>query len=545
MIYLKSLIKRTTDNPEIIKYIRNIESDKEGLDYLISKGFNFKDIITQMEEFFGFKYINLNEYKITEDVLNSFDDKSLKNHNVIPFQKDTKNKLYYFAINDITNTKIRNKIEIICKDIGYQAVFNFAFEYEIVNKYKEIELGKISEKNLEVTETFNAQAFVEDTINKAIEEKASDIHIENLEEGLQLRYRIDGILTGKKVFPFDKNIISNIIVVIKNMSGLDISEKRRAQDGRIDAYEYKNQLYDLRVSTVNTVLGEKITMRLFNKNSKVLTFKELGLSHEDIEKIKRMLKHKNGIVYLAGATGSGKTTTLYTMIDYLNSDEVNIYTIENPVEKTIKNINQIQINELAGINYVNTLKALLRQDPDIIVVGEIRDSEEADITLRVSLTGHLVMTTIHANTALDSISRLLDMDIDPYVMGTSSLGFMSQRLVRTLCPYCKRKVKKLPPNEKTWLDIKVKENNMKDVDINSFYEPVGCIHCNNGYKGRIAVAEIVEVSDKMKKLISQKAGITEIKKEAILSGYKSLTQRGIEKVVEGKTSLEEIMKQTI
>ena len=162
MIYLKSLIKRTTDNPEIIKYIRNIESDKEGLDYLISKGFNFKDIITQMEEFFGFKYINLNEYKITEDVLNSFDDKSLKNHNVIPFQKDTKNKLYYFAINDITNTKIRNKIEIICKDIGYQAVFNFAFEYEIVNKYKEIELGKISEKNLEVTETFNAQAFVED-----------------------------------------------------------------------------------------------------------------------------------------------------------------------------------------------------------------------------------------------------------------------------------------------------------------------------------------------------------------------------------------------
>ena len=304
MIYLKSLIKRTTDNPEIIKYIRDIESDKEGLDYLISKGFNFKDIITQMEEFFGFKYINLNEYKITEDVLNSFDDKSLKNHNVIPFQKDTKNKLYYFAINDITNTKIRNKIEIICKDIGYQAVFNFAFEYEIVNKYKEIELGKISEKNLEVTETFNAQAFVEDTINKAIEEKASDIHIENLEEGIQLRYRIDGILTGKKVFPFDKNIISNIIVVIKNMSGLDISEKRRAQDGRIDAYEYKNQLYDLRVSTVNTVLGEKITMRLFNKNSKVLTFKELGLSHEDIEKIKRMLKHKNGIVYLAGATGS-------------------------------------------------------------------------------------------------------------------------------------------------------------------------------------------------------------------------------------------------
>ena len=460
--------------------------------------------------------------------------------------------LNYQAIDDVRISTGMDVVPVMASERELESAIQQYTALQVDSKMEKL-LGELNQYNygavvetespeMELADDAPVIRMVNSLLKQAVQGGASDIHIEPLEQDVRVRFRIDGELW--EVLSLPTKSFPATVSRIKIMANLDISEKRVPQDGRtrliIDGREI-----DFRISTLPSIHGEKIVLRILDRANAIMSLEKLGFSPTNEQRIKSLIRRPHGMVIVTGPTGSGKTTTLYTMIDYLNSDEVNIYTIENPVEKTIKNINQIQINELAGINYVNTLKALLRQDPDIIVVGEIRDSEEADITLRVSLTGHLVMTTIHANTALDSISRLLDMDIDPYVMGTSSLGFMSQRLVRTLCPYCKRKVKKLPPNEKTWLDIKVKENNMKDVDINSFYEPVGCIHCNNGYKGRIAVAEIVEVSDKMKKLISQKAGITEIKKEAILSGYKSLTQRGIEKVVEGKTSLEEIMKQTI
>lgn len=540
MIFLKQLARKITTNDKIIKNIESLKSDKEILEYLKSNNIFLKDFKNIFEKHYGITHINLNDYKIDDSLIDLFDSKKMANDLVLPYKEDKENKIYYFAMNNVFNNKLKNNLKNSCKQIGYNAEFDFLFEYEIREFYekyeKEKQIKNVSEKE------FNAEDILNSLINNAIDLNASDIHIEQLEHQLQTRYRIDGILTNKKIFDYTKGEISNIIGRIKVLSGMDIAEKRKAQDGRLDNFKYKNSdeiLYDIRVSSVNTINGEKLVLRLFDKTNKIKNFKELGFSDLDIEKTKRILKNPNGIIYLAGATGSGKTTTLYTMLEYLNSDEINIYTIEDPIEKTIIGINQIQIDVLGGITYPSTLRALLRQDPNIIVVGEIRDVETADLSMRASLTGHLVLTTIHANNAIDSISRLYDMGAEPYLLSASSLAFMSQRLVRVLCPYCKKRANKLDDYEMDWIKKTNKNAEIKEMNI---YRADGCNKCTNGYKGRRALVEIIEVTDKIRNLISNKASYEDIYNMATKEGFNTLAYQGLSLVSKGITSINEIIK---
>lgn len=544
MLYLKPLVRRTTQDEEIISKIERSSSDKESMGYLLSKGYERDKIMEQMEKHYGFKYEDITKVPFRVDRLREFDIKQIKKLRILPYKLDEINNIYHIATNDIMDQKHKADVQSYFKAKGYRVTFIFSFDFELEEMLEKLEamIVEVTVKN--DAEEFDAQDWVEKVIIQGIEKKASDIHIESLEYGVQVRFRVDGLLVDKKFYNYDKAVSSTIMVRIKIISGMDISDKRRPQDGRLDNFKIGNHLYDLRVSSVNTIFGEKIVMRIFDKSSKTLTFEQLGFSKEDTSKIKSMLQSKNGIIYMAGATGSGKTTSLYTMIDFVNRDDINIYTIEDPVEKSIENVNQIQIDALAGIEYASTLRALLRQDPDVIVVGEIRDVETADLSVRASLTGHLVLSTLHANSAIDSINRLMDMGIEPYLLGASSLGFISQRLVRTLCPHCKRRVTNLTQIENDWLRLQNKENQMDaNLDLSNAYEAVGCNLCSNGYKGRIAIVEIVEVTDIIREMIKSGVSGIEIKKQAEKEGYKPLALNAIKVVEQGLTSVSEIMKQ--
>jgi type II secretory ATPase GspE/PulE/Tfp pilus assembly ATPase PilB-like protein len=298
--------------------------------------------------------------------------------------------------------------------------------------------------------------------------------------------------------------------------------------------------YDLRVSILLTSHGEKAVIRVFNKESRITDFAGLGFSPDDETAIKKMLSSAYGIVYLGGPTGSGKTTTLYAMIEHKNSDKINIYTIEDPVEKTIPGVNQIQVEPKTGVGYPEILRALLRQDPDILVVGEIRDQETADLSVRSSLTGHLVLSTVHANNALDIINRLYNMSVEPYLLSATALGFISQRLVRVLCPRCKQEVKPSPP-EIIWLE---QLSSVYGVDTNkTFYGPMGCPACNNiGYKGRLAVAEVLSVTSREQKECLAARDIISLCDTSLKNGFAPLDLAGFLKASSGSTSVREVMR---
>lgn len=524
------------ENKKDIIKIEALDNDKEILEYLSSLGYSKEQTIEAFEKYYGIFVVDLKQVNINKELIDKFNIDDLKNKKIIPYKLNIDEKLIYFAINDIANKSEMDYFLNLCKGINYKGVFKFAFDYEIEEKIKEIiEENKLKEDR---DEGFNIISWVNNIINKGIKYDASDIHIEKIEVGFQIRYRVDGKLEHKETYSYSDSIISSIYARIKVISDMDTFEKRKPQEGRISKFEYNNRIFDIRVSTVNTIYGEKFVMRLLEKKDNIETFSQLGYNEENEKKIKNILRNKNGIFYVGGATGSGKTTSLYTMINEINKDDINIYTIEYPVEKIINNVNQIQINELAGITYANTLRALLRQDPDVIVVGEINDAETSELSVRASLTGHLVLSTIHANNAIDSISRLIDMGIEPYLIGASSLGYMSQILVRRLCPHCKEKVDKLSHYEEAWLK--------KNIDISlleekNFYKAVGCKHCINGYKGRIAILEILEVDSQIKDMLSKKADLSEIKNYILKNNFKPLVIDGIEKAIKGITTISELM----
>lgn len=539
MIYLKNVVYRITDSKEILESAKLMKTDEEILNFLKEMEFQFDDIVKALEKHYGIKYVNLSSMDIDKNIISKFDLDSLEKQLVFPYKVDEPNKIYYFAINDITNQNLVNRLSESCRLMGYKQSLSFSFEHEILNSYK-----KINAKNaFVIDDSFDVQTWTNNIINEGVRINASDIHIEKLEEFLQVRYRIDGILTNKKVFNFDDATISSICVRIKIISSMDISEKRKSQDGRVDNYMVNGEVFDIRVSSVCTIFGEKFVMRLIPKSAGTRTFEELGFSESNKLAVVRMLKNKNGIIYLAGATGSGKSTTLYTMIEQINSDDINIYTIEDPVEKTVDNVNQIQVNPPAGINYASVLKSLLRQDPDVIVVGEVRDNETASLSVRASLTGHLVLTTVHANNALDSVGRLIDMDIEAYLLSASTVGFLSQRLSRKLCPHCKQKVEHLKSYERAWLNKVCNEYNLPHYDDNNFYKAVGCEHCTGGYKGRVAVVEVLEMSDRLKNSITSEVDLSIIRQQAIEDGFKPLSIDGVEKALSGITTIDELIRQ--
>lgn len=514
------------------------KTEKEALSYIKEKGISKNDVVKRIESYYGLSYVDLMKTEITPDLFSIFDFDSLKEKKIMPFAYDKATNTISFAMAGIDNRQLKESVSALCRQKGFNTRFFFAFAHEIEKKHREIKGSALSVINIDEG---GAREWVDDVLKKGINFAASDIHIEPKEKGLQVRYRVDGVLSLKENYNYSEDFIQSITARAKIISGMNIAERRRPQDGRIDNYEHNGRKYDFRVSTVSTINGEKIVMRLFDRSSRIVSFRELGFCGRDEEKIKEMLAMPYGIIYLAGATGSGKTTTLYTMIDHVSSDKINIYTIEDPVEKTLKEVNQIQVNPQSGITFAGTLRALLRQDPDVIVVGEIRDQETADLSVRSSLTGHLVLSTIHANNAVDSISRLFDMGIESYLVGASTLGIISQRLVRKLCPHCKQEATPDCAEEK-WLN-RIEKTYCLPPAREKLYRPRGCPECNNlGYKGRIAVAEVLTVSGgKHRELITRKNTET-LQKMALEEGFIPMELNAYKKVLDGTTSVEEAMR---
>ena len=537
MEYLRPVSKKLTSENRI-EELKQLRDDKSILSFLL----NFTEFETVSEEFesrYGFKLIRINPRSINKSLIKDFDLDVLKAAKVLPISLE--NNEYTFAISSITNESDSIFTKLAQKK-GAKAKFVFALEHEILELLNGPEDNKEENKLIDVPAK-DAIKWVDAIIAKGFEIRASDIHIEPLEEGVRVRYRVDGSMMGAQIFNITEKQLSNIHVRLKVIAKMDISEKRKSQDGRIDGYEYDGISYSMRVSTVNTIHGEKFVMRIFDENSKSKSFEDLGFFPEQIESIKRMLSKSNGIIYLAGATGSGKTTTLYSMIENLDKEELNIYTIENPAEKKIPGVNQIQVDEQSQNTYPSVLKTLLRQDPDVMVVGEIRETETANIAVQASLTGHLVITTIHANNAVESITRLSDLKVESYLLGASSVGFLSQRLVRILCTHCKQKVEELPTYERLWiesLDPEFDYEKEKEKG-NYFYSACGCDKCIKGYKGRVAVLEIIEVDDEMKDLISRNVSKKELNAKLSKNNFKRMRLQGLLNAKKGITSMEELM----
>ena len=373
---------------------------------------------------------------------------------------------------------------------------------------------------------------VKDMIDNAVRQRASDIHVEPLVNRIRVRYRIDGALYERG--SYNINVLSAIIARIKIIGGMDISEKRKPQDGRITQVVDRVE-YDIRVSVLPTVWGEKVVMRLTAKMALTREKSQLGLREHEMKQFDYILSHPNGILLVTGPTGSGKSTTLYTALSELNKEDVNIITVEDPVEANIDGINQVHVNPKADLTFASALRSILRQDPDIIMIGEIRDEETARIAVQASITGHLVVSTLHTNSSASTITRLEDMGIESYLIADSVIGVIAQRLVRRLCPECK-KPREATADEKEYMGVDPSQS----VTI---YEPCGCAKCDNtGYRGRIGVYEIMVVTDELKQIIAHKEGAARIKEQALKDGMKTLHMGGSEYVLDGTTSYSEMCR---
>ena len=375
---------------------------------------------------------------------------------------------------------------------------------------------------------------VNSMLERAITERASDIHMEPRETELVVRMRIDGVM--RKIMNVPKDVQSSVISRVKIMCGMDIAEHRIPQDGRFNV-RVKDKDIDMRVSTLPTVFGEKIVLRLLDKSGGRVTKEAVGLTGADLEKYDEMLRLRNGVILLVGPTGSGKTTTMYAMINQLNTEDVNMVTLEDPVEYNVDGINQVQINEKVGMTFAGGLRSILRQDPDIIAVGEIRDGETADIAMRAAITGHIVLSTIHTNDAVGTIDRLRDIGCEPYIIASALKGVISQRLVRRICPDC-RVAYKPTPEELRDFDLP------EDAD-ETWYRGTGCPQCyNRGYRGRTAVFEMLPIDRRVRNLIYEQAGRAAIEEELKRpeNGFVSMEQNALRLMREGITTAEEVRR---
>ena len=382
-------------------------------------------------------------------------------------------------------------------------------------------------KKLEIADIVN------NIIIYAVSKKASDIHFDPFENGLKVRLRIDGLLQDHAIIPMAYQ--RNLTTRIKLISNMNITESRLPQDGAIKGNINGINL-DMRVSSLNTNLGEKIVIRILDYSQSANGLDYLGFSPDNLVKIKKMISVPNGIILITGATGSGKSTTVYTMLQTLNTPDTNIITVEDPIEMNIEGINQVQVNSDIGLTFGRVLRSILRQDPNIILIGEIRDSETAKIAVRASITGHLVFSTIHTNNSLTTIERLMDMDVERYLLSSALTGIVSQKLARRLCPHCKE-LRKTTSYEK---EIFKKALN-KDVD--EIYDAKGCENCRNGYSGRIAVQEVLLIDDFLRDAINNPELARDDLRELVYTkDVTTLLQDGLLKVLDGTTSFEEIFK---
>jgi len=407
-------------------------------------------------------------------------------------------------------------------------------EMEVVRTEEDVDLQQLEK----ATEEAPVVKLVNALLTDAIKKRASDIHIEPYERMLRVRFRVDGVL--HEIMQPPLKLRNAMISRIKIMASLDIAERRLPQDGRIKVKVGHGGEMDLRVSTLPTLFGEKVVMRLLDKSHVQLDVNKLGFDQRAIELFRSAILKPYGLILVTGPTGSGKTTTLYAALNELNKICTNISTAEDPVEYNMVGVNQLQVHEDIGLNFAAALRAFLRQDPDIIMVGEIRDFETAEIAVKAALTGHLVLSTVHTNDAPSTINRMLNMGIEPFLIASSVNLIMAQRLARVVCPKC-RESHDVPAH--TMVELGVPEDVAKDITA---WRGKGCQHCaGTGFRGRTALYEMMGLTDQLRELILSGASAIELKRQAILDGMKSLRQSGIEKVADGVTSIEEVMRVTM
>jgi type IV pilus assembly protein PilB len=523
-----------------------------------------KGILEALSDQFGIPQINLDQTEIDPDVIPLIPLNTIRRFHIMPIRNV--NNMLTIAISDPTKAFDLKEIKLLTGlDIEPLLASENAIAKAIETHYETnhaAELKKFmdgmglgAEASLEIVEEeekgditkLESDAklppvvqIVNHIFTEAIAKGASDIHIEPYEDRARVRYRIDGLLYEALTLPlkYKDGVISRVKVLTK----MDIAEKRLPQDGRIKIQmklsgRMKN--LDIRVSTTPTIFGEKVVMRLLDREGLMLDMAKLGFEPESLRKFEEAIFKPWGMILVTGPTGSGKTNTLYSAIGRINSPDTNIMTVEDPVEFNINGINQIQVHESIDLTFASVLRSFLRQDPNVILVGEIRDNETADIAVKASLTGHLVLSTLHTNDAPSTVIRLIDMGIDSYLVATSVILIAAQRLVRRICPACKEEVA-IPP--KALLNIGFSE---EDAAIVKIYKGKGCPKCNNtGYKGRIALYEVMQVSPTIRDMILSGASVADIRKQSIDEGMLTLRQSGLTKIRNGVTTIEEVIRES-
>ena len=521
---------------------------------IVSMGFASQSQINDVLcEHLNIDFVDMREEEPDPQVLSLLDESIMRKYTLVPLRHDNNNAgalqvamadpMNILAMDDINIITGMQVVPILANAQDINAFLDKAFGQQQAQNIVELYKREQGDNNKEAEKENNARreeienapivVLINNIIEQAVRQRASDIHIEPMKKTVRVRYRIDGNL--KEIMKYDNALLGAITTRLKIMSGMDISEKRKPQDGRITTTVDRRE-YDIRVSNLPTVYGEKVVMRIASKEGFNVDISKLGLTERDRKVFQDILRNPHGIILVTGPTGSGKSTTLYTALSELNTEDVNIITVEDPVEANIDGINQVQVNTKANLTFASALRSILRQDPDIIMIGEIRDSETAEIAVRASITGHLVVSTLHTNSTASSVARLEDMGVESYLIADSMVGIIAQRLVRRLCE-CKK------PKEAT-----VEEKQLLGVDTDkscTIYEPCGCKLCNNtGYYGRMGIYEIMKISPAIKRLISKNADAEDIKNQAVKEGMNTLKMAAANGVKEGITSIAEMIKAT-
>lgn len=506
-------------------------------------------ILKVLEASTGIERVTLAKVDIDETALPLIDEAFARQKKVLPLHVDTQKGVLDIVINDPLDFGVIEDVRIVT---GYKPKAFSATLQEIdaaIEKYYGFSrvMNQLGADGKERTEVITGDGegdvdendetpivqLVNQILAAAVYQRASDIHIDPLDNKIIVRYRIDGVLDTVRELPI--RIQTQLISRIKVMSGMDITEARIPQDGRIQTI-INGKHVDLRISTLPTVRGEKTVMRILDLSGSENHIKDLQLSEDDEKKIRGMISLPNGIILVSGPTGSGKTTTLYACLNELNTPAVNIITVEDPVEIKVEGINQVQTQAEVNMTFASALRAILRQDPNVVMVGEIRDVETANIAVRASLTGHLVLSTIHTNDAVRTVTRLLDMGVEPFQISSSLAGVIAQRLVRRLCDECKYE-------DTVTSQEKIIFEKFGFKNVTKIFRKKGCASCNNkGYRGRAGIFEILVLDDELRRLINQNADVLDLQEAARRSGMMTLMQSGLNKILLGVTTFEEVMR---
>lgn len=504
----------------------------------------------------GLPFQRLKETKIETEILEKLPTKAIFQYNVVPMAEEGNSLLvatsnpFIPGLVDALRLAAECRIRLVLspdEDISASAKKFYGVGAETLDRMMqddridlEDEESLLKQDLSELDQEASVVKFVNQIIWEAFKDRATDIHIEPMEQDLRIRYRVDGVLHEAPMPPQLKRFQSSIISRIKVMANMDIAEKRLPQDGRI-SLRIRGEEIDVRVSTMPTVYGESVSLRLLMRGGGLITMKDLGLDDHDSTLLGKMITRPHGILLVTGPTGSGKSTSLYAWLHTINSVDKRIMSAEDPIEYEMPGVNQVQMRPEIGLTFASTLRTFLRQDPDVIMVGEIRDKETAEISIRAALTGHLVFSTIHTNDSASTITRLLDMGIEPFLVASSVEGIVAQRLVRGLCKACRQ------PLEVD--EAFLREHNFPIERLEKegpIYEAVGCDECRgNGYKGRTGIFEIFPVTDEIRPLIIAHASASEIKQRAVAAhGVKNLREDGWDKVLAGVTTIDEILRVT-